>query len=193
MTDGIPPRPSWMHQRPMKIIRSRAGRIRRRSAAYRDHGLFRRRPSGGLYRLSARAAALCRFRRLRAGSARPDFAVLLFPVVTLRKPYDHHPPPGVRSWARRRAPRGRGRVVARYPCGQARAAHHHLCRRRTMRSRRPVTASCCSRNWSAAGAARAKHMVPRRAGTGWGLGKPDQVISQWPALFEQLGALAQDY
>jgi acetyl esterase/lipase len=119
--------------------------------------------------------------RFEAASARPDFAVLLFPVVTLRKPYD--------------TTRTRREIVGEKATAEVEAAWSLD----TYASRdAPPTIIFAAADDAttppghgillfqtlvAAGASAELHLF-RDGGHGWGLGKPGQVISQWPALFE---------
>lgn len=113
-------------------------------------------------------------------SARPDFAVLLFPVVSLRKPYD--------------TTRTRREIIGEKPSAAAEAAwsldtHASKDAPPTIifaSADDPITPPghgiLLFEKLVAAGASAELHMF-RDGGHGWGLGKPDQVISQWPALF----------
>lgn len=113
-------------------------------------------------------------------SARPDFAVLLFPVVTLRKPYD--------------TTRTRREIVG----DKASEAAEIAWSLDTYASKdAPPTIIFAAaddpttppghgillfQSLIAAGASAELHLF-RNGGHGWGLGTPDQVISQWPGLF----------
>jgi len=172
-------------RRAMKIIRSRAGEfgvdpqrigIMGFSAGGHLAGFTAYQPARALY------AGADRF---EAVSARPDFAVLLFPVVTLRKPYD--------------TTRTRREIIGEKPSSKAEAEWSldtHV------RKDSPPTIIFASADdpttppghgillfetLIAAGASAELHMV-RDGGHGWGLGKPGEVISQWPALFMQWAA-----
>ncbi len=167
-------------QRAMKIIRSRAGEygvdpgkigVMGFSAGGHLAGFTAYQPARTLYAGADRYEAV---------SARPDFAVLLFPVVTLRKPYD--------------TTRTRREIVGEKPSSKAQdewSLDTHV------RKDSPPTIIFASADdpttppghgillfetLIAAGASAELHMF-RDGGHGWGLGKPGQVISQWPALF----------
>lgn len=169
-------------QRAMKIIRTRAGEfgldpqrigIMGFSAGGHLAGFTAYQPARALY------AGADRF---EAASARPDFAVLLFPVVTLRKPYD--------------TTRTRREIVG----DKASAAAEAAWSLDTYASKdAPPTIIFAAADdpttppghglllfekLVAAGASAELHLF-RNGGHGWGLGNPDQVISQWPMLFEK--------
>lgn len=167
-------------QRAMKIIRTRAGEfgvdpqrigIMGFSAGGHLAGFTAYQPARALYAGSDAYEAV---------SARPDFAVLLFPVVTLRKPYD--------------TTRTRREIVGEKATGEAEA----LWSLDTWAGKdAPPTIIFASaddpttppghgillfQTLVAAGASAELHLF-RDGGHGWGLGKPEQVISQWPGLF----------
>lgn len=168
-------------QRAMKIIRTRAGEfgiepakigIMGFSAGGHLAGFTAYQPSRVLY------GGADRFENV---SARPDFAVLLFPVVSLRKPYD--------------TTRTRREIIGEKPTTKA----ENEWSLDTYASKdAPPTIIFASANdtitppghgillfekLTAAGADAELHMF-RNGGHGWGLGKPGQVIRQWPRMFE---------
>jgi len=168
-------------QRAMKIIRTRASEFGVDPARIGIMGFS----AGGHL---AGFTALQPARELYAGgdayekaSARPDFAVLLFPVVSLRKPFD--------------TTRTRREIIGEKPTAKAENAWSLD----TYASKdAPPTIIFASANdtitppghgillfekLNAAGASVELHMF-RNGGHGWGLGKPGQVISQWPRMFE---------
>ena len=167
-------------QRAMKIIRSRAGEfevdpgrigIMGFSAGGHLAGFTAYQPARALY--SGRDA-------YEAVSARPDFAVLLFPVVTLRKPYDTTRTRreivgekatekaetlwSLDTWAGKDAP---PTIIFASADDPTTPPGHGILLFQTL---------------VAAGASAELHLF-RDGGHGWGLGKPEQVISQWPGLF----------
>lgn len=167
-------------QRAMKIIRSRAGEFGVDPAKIGIMGFS----AGGHL---AGFTALQHDRALYAGadacervSARPDFAVLLFPVVTLRKPYD--------------TTRTRREIIGEKPSAKAEAEWSldtHVSKDAPPTiifaaaddtTTPPGHSILLFEKLTAVGASAELHMF-RDGGHGWGLGKPDQVISQWPALF----------
>lgn len=167
-------------QRAMKIIRCRAGEFAVDPAKIGIMGFS----AGGHL---AGFTALQPARPLYAGadayegvSARPDFAVLLFPVATLRKPYD--------------TTRTRREIVGEKPSAKAEAEWSldtHVSKDAPPTiifasaddtTTPPGHSILLFEKLTAAGASAELHMF-RDGGHGWGLGKPEQVISQWPALF----------
>lgn len=167
-------------QRAMKIIRTRAAEfsldpdrigIMGFSAGGHLAGFTAYQPERALY------DGKDRFEHV---SARPDFAVLLFPVVTLRKPYD--------------TTRTRREIVG----DKASEAAEIAWSLDTYASKdAPPTIIFAAaddpttppghgillfQSLIAAGASAELHLF-RNGGHGWGLGTPDQVISQWPGLF----------
>ncbi|HSJ77168.1 MAG TPA: alpha/beta hydrolase, partial [Erythrobacter sp.] len=167
-------------QRAMKIIRTRAGEfgiapdkigIMGFSAGGHLAGFTAYQPSRALYAGADRYEAV---------SARPDFAVLLFPVVTLRKPYD--------------TTRTRREIVGDKASAKAEAAWSLdtyaakdapptiIFASADDKTTPPGHGILLFETLTAAGASAELHLF-RDGGHGWGLGKPEQVISQWPELF----------
>jgi acetyl esterase/lipase len=169
-------------QRAMKIIRTRAGEfgvdpgkigIMGFSAGGHLAGFTAYQPERGLYAGADRYESV---------SARPDFAVLLFPVVTLRKPFD--------------TTRTRREIVGEKATEKAEAAWS-LDTYASGKSPPTIIFAAADdtitppghgillfQTLIAAGANAELHLF-RDGGHGWGLGRPDQVISQWPMLFER--------
>jgi acetyl esterase/lipase len=167
-------------QRAMKIIRTRAAEfgvdparigIMGFSAGGHLAGFTAYQPTRALY------AGTDRYEQV---SARPDFAVLLFPVVTLKKPYDttrtrreivgdKATPEAEKAWslethAGKDAP---PTIIFAAADDPTTPPGHGILLFQTL---------------IAAGASAELHLF-REGGHGWGLGKPEQVISQWPGLF----------
>lgn len=169
-------------QRAMKIIRTRAAEfgvkpdrigIMGFSAGGHLAGFTAYQPARALY------AGDDRYEHV---SARPDFAVLLFPVVTLRAPYD--------------TTRTRREIVGDKPSAKAEAEWSldtHVSKDAPPTiifaaaddpTTPPGHGILMFEKLAAAGASAELHLF-RDGGHGWGLGTPDQVISQWPYLFER--------
>ncbi|MDZ4274785.1 MAG: alpha/beta hydrolase [Erythrobacter sp.] len=174
------PAPFMDAQRAMKIIRTRAGEfgidpakigIMGFSAGGHLAGFTAYQPERALY------AGADAYERV---SARPDFAVLLFPVVTLRKPYD--------------TTRTRREIIGEKPTSKAEnvwsldtyasrdAPPTIIFAAADDKTTPPGHSILLFQKLIAAGASAELHLF-RDGGHGWGLGKPEQVISQWPALF----------
>ena len=167
-------------QRARKIIRTRAGEfgvkpdrigIMGFSAGGHLAGFTAYQPARALYEGKDRFEAV---------SARPDFAVLLFPVVTLRKPYD--------------TTRTRREIVGDKASEKAEIAWSLDTYARKDAPPTIIFAAADDpttppghgillfQTLVAAGASAELHLF-RDGGHGWGLGQPEQVISQWPGLF----------
>ncbi|MBS3928609.1 MAG: alpha/beta hydrolase [Sphingomonadales bacterium] len=169
-------------QRAMRIVRSRAAEF---GIDPKQIGIMGFSAGGHL----AGFTALQPQRKLYAGadafektSARPDFAVLLFPVVSLRKPYDKT--------------RTRREIVGETPSEAAQEAwsldtHASAAAPPTIifaSADDPITPPghgiLLFEKLNAAGASAELHLF-RNGGHGWGLGRPEQELSQWPQMFTQ--------
>lgn len=167
-------------QRAMRIVRTRAAEF---GVDPKQIGIMGFSAGGHL----AGFTALQPQRKLYAGSdkyeltsARPDFSVLLFPVVSLRKPYDKT--------------RTRKEIIGETPTAEAEATwsldtHASADAPPTIifaSADDPITPPghgiMLFEKLNAAGASAELHLF-RDGGHGWGLGRPDQVLSQWPAMF----------
>lgn len=169
-------------QRAMKIIRTRAAEfaldpakigIMGFSAGGHLAGMTAYQPARSLY------AGGDRFEHV---SARPDFAVLLFPVVSLRKPFD--------TTRTRREIVGENASVAA-ETEWSLDTHAGADSPPTIifaSADDPITPPghgiMLFEKLRAKGASAELHLF-RDGGHGWGLGTPDQVLSQWPAMFEK--------
>jgi acetyl esterase/lipase len=167
-------------QRAMKVIRCRAAEFGVRpdrigimgySAGGHLAGFTALRPDHALYE---DGDACERY------SARPDFNVLLFPVVSLRKPFD--------------TTRTRREIIGHDPSPDAQEAwsldtHASSAAPPTIifvSADDPITPPdhgiALFKALRAKGASAELHIF-RDGGHGWGLGNQDQVISQWPSIF----------
>jgi len=167
-------------QRAMKIIRTRAGEfgvdpkrigIMGFSAGGHLAGFTAYQPGRALYEGKD---------RFEQTSARPDFAVLLFPVVTLRKPFD--------------TTRTRREIVGEMASEKAEIAWSLdtyagkdapptiIFAAADDPTTPPGHGILLFQTLVAAGASAELHLF-RDGGHGWGLGQPEQVISKWPGLF----------
>lgn len=118
--------------------------------------------------------------RYEKASARPDFSVLLFPVVSLRKPYD--------------TTRTRREIIGDTPSAEAESAWSLDTYASADAPPTIIFASADDKiappghgimlfeKLNSASASAELHLF-RDGGHGWGLGRPDQVLSQWPELF----------
>jgi acetyl esterase/lipase len=167
-------------QRAMRIVRTRAAEF---GIDPKQIGIMGFSAGGHL----AGFTALQPQRQLYAGSdkyekasARPDFSVLLFPVVSLRKPYD--------------TTRTRREIVGETPTAEAENAWSLdtyasadapptiIFASADDKTAPPGHGIMLFEKLNAAGASVELHLF-RDGGHGWGLGKPEQVLSQWPEMF----------
>ena len=169
-------------QRAMKIIRTRASEF---SLDPHRIGIIGFSAGGHLAGFTALQPARELYRGADAFeqvSAKPDFSVLLFPVVTLRRPYD--------------TTRTRREIVGRNPT--SRAENEWSLDTHASADAPPTIIFAAADDPTTppghgillfeklveAGASAELHMF-RNGGHGWGLGRPEQVLSQWPTLFEK--------
>lgn len=167
-------------QRAMRIVRTRAAEFR---IDPKQIGIMGFSAGGHL----AGFTALQPQRQLYAGSdryekvsAKPDFAVLLFPVVSLRKQYDKT--------------RTRREIIGENPSTEAEEAWSLDTFASASAPPTIIFASADDpttppghgialfEKLNAAGASAELHLF-RDGGHGWGLGRPEQVLSQWPEMF----------
>ena len=167
-------------QRAMKIVRARAAEF---GIDPQQIGIMGFSAGGHL----AGFTALQPQRDLYAGSdiyekasARPDFSVLLFPVVSLRRPYD--------------TTRTRREIIGETPSAAAENAWSLdtyasagapptiIFASADDKTAPPGHGIMLFEKLNAAGASVELHMF-RDGGHGWGLGRPEQVLSQWPEMF----------
>lgn len=167
-------------QRAMRIVRTRAADF---GIDPQQIGIMGFSAGGHL----AGFTALQPQRKLYAGSdkyemvsARPDFSALLFPVVSLRKPYD--------------TTRTRREIIGETPSAEAENAWSLdtyasadapptiIFASADDKTAPPAHGIMLFEKLNAAGASAELHLF-RDGGHGWGLGRPEQVLSQWPAMF----------
>ncbi|MEQ5787408.1 alpha/beta hydrolase [Erythrobacter sp. NFXS35] len=168
-------------QRAMKIIRSSAGEYSIDPAKIGIMGFSAGGHLAGFTALQPARALYAGADAYEQVSARPDFAVLLFPVVTLRKPYDT-------TRTRREIAGDKASAKAEAAWSLDTYADKHapptiIFAAADDAITPPGHGILLFEKLVAAGASAELHLF-RDGGHGWGLGKPGQVISQWPALFE---------
>lgn len=169
-------------QRAMKIIRGRAAEFQLDPAKIGIMGFSAGGHLAGFTALQPARALYDGADAFEQVSARPDFAVLLFPVVTLRKPYDT-------TRTRREIVGDKASVKDEAAWSLDTYADKHapptiIFAAADDAITPPGHGILLFEKLVAAGASAELHLF-RDGGHGWGLGKPGQVISQWPALFEQ--------
>lgn len=167
-------------QRAMRIVRTRAAEF---GVDPKQIGIMGFSAGGHL----AGFTALQPQRQLYAGSdkyenvsARPDFSALLFPVVSLRKPYD--------------TTRTRREIIGETPSSEAENAWSLdtyasagapptiIFASADDKTAPPGHGIMLFEKLNASGASAELHLF-RDGGHGWGLGRPEQVLSQWPEMF----------
>lgn len=168
-------------QRAMKIVRSRAGEFGVRPDRIGIMGFSAGGHLAGYTALLPAQPLYSGLDSVDAASARPDFAVLLFPVVSLRKPYD--------------TTRTRRELIGENPSMEAQEAwsldtHAAAGAPPTIifsAADDPITPPghgiALFQALKAKGAAAELHIF-EQGGHGWGLGTPQQILSQWPEIFE---------
>lgn len=168
-------------QRAMKIIRTRAAEFSVRTDRIGIMGFSAGGHLAGFTALQPERSLYAGTDRYENVSARPDFAVLLFPVVSLRAPYD--------------TTRTRREIIGTSP---TRAAEDAWSLDTYAAGDAPPTIiiSAADDQTTPPGhgislfqalinrGARAELHIFEEGGHGWGLGTEDQILSQWPVLFE---------
>ncbi len=167
-------------QRAMKIIRTRAAEFGVRPDAIGVMGFSAGGHLAGFTALQPSRKLHDGADAFEAASARPDFAALLFPVVSLRKPYD--------------TTRTRKEIIGGKPTREAEdawsldsyAANDAPPTILFSSADDPITPPghniALFEALRRAGASVEMHIFDR-GGHGWGLGTPDQTLSRWPELF----------
>jgi acetyl esterase/lipase len=168
-------------QRAMKIIRSRAGEFGLRKDRMGIMGMSAGGHLAGFTALQPDRALYAGGDRFETASARPDFAALLFPVVSLRPPFT--------------TTRTRREIVGEHPDAAAQAAWS--LDTYAARSAPPFIQFSASDDPTTppghnialyeallrAGAHPELHIFAG-GGHGWGLGTAGEPLSQWPMIFE---------
>lgn len=168
-------------QRAMKIVRTRAEEFGLRPDRIGIMGFSAGGHLAGYTALLPEQELYSGDDRYEQVSARPDFAALLFPVVTLRAPYD--------------TTRTRREILGRDASPAAEAAwsldtHAHEGAPPTIifsASDDPITPpghGIAMFQALVAAKAPAELHIFEAGGHGWGLGTPEQGLSQWPEIFE---------
>lgn len=167
-------------QRAMKIVRTRASEFGVRTDRIGIMGFSAGGHLAGFTALQSRRALYEGRDRYEGAIARPDFSVLLFPVVTLRKPYD--------------TTRTRREIIGTDPSlaaqeewsldthASADAPPTIIFSAADDQITPPAHGITLFQALRAKGASAELHIF-KEGGHGWGLGEPGQVISQWPAIF----------
>ena len=167
-------------QRAMKIIRTRATEFAIRHDAIGIMGFSAGGHLAGFTALLPERALYSGGDRFELVSARPDFAALLFPVVSLRKPFD--------------TTRTRREIIGENPTQEAEDAWSLdtyaasdapptiIFSSADDRITPPAHGISLFQALRAKGAQAELHIFGD-GGHGWGLGTPDQTLSQWPEIF----------
>lgn len=168
-------------QRAMKSIRSRAEEFAIRSDRIGIMGFSAGGHLAGYTALLPGAQLYAGGDEIERQSARPDFSALLFPVVSLRKPYD--------------TTRTRREIIGTDP---SLAAQNAWSLDTHVSKDAPPTIIISAADdlitppghgialfqaMNSKGAAAELHIF-EEGGHGWGLGTKDQILSQWPEIFE---------
>ncbi len=168
-------------QRAMKIVRTRAAEFGLRQDRIGILGFSAGGHLAGFTALQPERALYAGKDAFESVSARPDFAALLFPVVSMRAPYT--------------TTRTRRYVVGDKPSAEAQDAWSldtYASKKappiiQFSASDDPITPPghniALYQALIEAGAQPEMHIFAS-GGHGWGLGTPDQPLSQWPGLFE---------
>jgi acetyl esterase/lipase len=176
-------------QRAMKIIRTRASEFALDPAKIGIIGFSAGGHLAGFTALQPARALYSGADRYEQASARPDFSALLFPVVSLREPFD--------------TTRTRREIIGRDPSAQAEnewsldtyasaaAPPTIIFAAADDPTTPPGHGILLFETLIAAGASAELHLF-RNGGHGWGLGEPEQVLSQWPSMFEKWFVSLQD-
>jgi acetyl esterase/lipase len=167
-------------QRAMRIARTRAAEFGIDPKQIGIMGFSAGGHLAGFTALQPQRALYAGSDKYEKASARPDFSVLLFPVVSLRKPYD--------------TTRTRREIIGETPSAEAENAWSLdtyasvdappmiIFASADDKTAPPGHGIMLFEKLNAAGASAELHLF-RDGGHGWGLGKPEQVLSHWPEMF----------
>lgn len=169
-------------QRAMKIVRSRAAEFGIKSDQVGIMGFSAGGHLAGFTALQPSRKLYTDADGFEVVSARPDFAVLLFPVVSLREPYTNT---RMRGWLIGKNPsRAAEDAWSLDTYASANAPPIIIFSAADDTTTPPGHGIGMFEALKAAGASAELHIF-NSGGHAWGLGTPDQVISQWPSLFEK--------